>query len=289
MTSPIVLFGASGLLGSHIATTVIRSGRPLRAVSRSPEKLQGLRDLGAEVVRADMLEPSSLQAAVRGAAGVISTANSFMSAGRHRGSATDMAGNLNLIAACEQQDVQRFIFVSATAASPDSPVDFFRWKAEVELALQNGSLSYTVIRPTKFAEFWGRMIADNIRAGRPAIVFGKGNFSENYVSVIDVARVIDDALADSQTLRRVIRVRGPENLTALEVVRECELETGGKANVRKIPMAFLRSAGRLLRYVHPVASRMLLAATIDDGGGNGGTNALDRPGATTFRETLKNE
>ena len=52
--------GAAGFLGRHLAERLAKSGVPLRAAVRPEEDAGFLRALGAEVVRADLLDPETL-------------------------------------------------------------------------------------------------------------------------------------------------------------------------------------------------------------------------------------
>jgi nucleoside-diphosphate-sugar epimerase len=59
--------GATGFLGSHILGALLNRGEKARALVRDSKKAQVLRDRGVEVVEGDLLDPSSLAAAVSGA------------------------------------------------------------------------------------------------------------------------------------------------------------------------------------------------------------------------------
>jgi uncharacterized protein YbjT (DUF2867 family) len=64
-----VVFGASGNTGSVVANKLLEQGKPVRAVARDAGKLDALRAKGAEVVSADVLDPTSVANALRGAEG----------------------------------------------------------------------------------------------------------------------------------------------------------------------------------------------------------------------------
>jgi UDP-glucose 4-epimerase len=59
--------GAAGFLGRHLAQQLAERGVPLRAAVRPGEDARFLRDLGAEVRRADLLDPQSLPPLFEGA------------------------------------------------------------------------------------------------------------------------------------------------------------------------------------------------------------------------------
>jgi nucleoside-diphosphate-sugar epimerase len=59
--------GATGFVGSHVLGALLDRGESVRALVRDSKKAQVLRDRGVEVVEGDLLDPTSLGAAVSGA------------------------------------------------------------------------------------------------------------------------------------------------------------------------------------------------------------------------------
>src|SRR5688572_27876937 len=96
-----LIVGATGLLGGEICRLLAEQGRPVRALVRNtsdPEKAGRLKASGADVVRGDLKDRASLDAACRGARVVCSTASSTLS--RQAGDSIDSVdrqGQLNLI------------------------------------------------------------------------------------------------------------------------------------------------------------------------------------------------
>src|SRR5918995_7216314 len=77
----VVVCGATGRQGGAVARRLLDRGWPVRALTRRPDsdRAQALADGGAEVVRADMGERGSLEAAVEGAHGVYSVQKAMTS------------------------------------------------------------------------------------------------------------------------------------------------------------------------------------------------------------------
>jgi uncharacterized protein len=65
----VVLFGASGMIGSRILKELLHRGHTVTAVVRNPEKIAAY---GAFVVMGDVLDPRSVAAAAKGAEAAIS-------------------------------------------------------------------------------------------------------------------------------------------------------------------------------------------------------------------------
>ncbi|MGA8043951.1 MAG: NAD(P)-dependent oxidoreductase [Terracidiphilus sp.] len=65
----VVLYGASGMIGSRILTELLNRGHEVTAVVRNPEKV---RAAGATVIKGDVTDVSSVAATARGAQAAIS-------------------------------------------------------------------------------------------------------------------------------------------------------------------------------------------------------------------------
>ncbi|QGZ56629.1 NmrA family NAD(P)-binding protein [Paraburkholderia acidiphila] len=62
-----VIFGASGKAGRVTAAALRRAGKPVRAVVRHPRQGASLAELGCEIALADLTDPQSVAAAIKGA------------------------------------------------------------------------------------------------------------------------------------------------------------------------------------------------------------------------------
>jgi uncharacterized protein YbjT (DUF2867 family) len=65
MTKPILVTGATGLVGRLVVDELHRAGAPVRALTRRPESANLPADV--EVVSGDLTDPASLDAALQGA------------------------------------------------------------------------------------------------------------------------------------------------------------------------------------------------------------------------------
>jgi dihydroflavonol-4-reductase len=120
----VLVTGAAGFLGSHIARAVIAAGHSVRLLRR-PSADTGLLDgLSAEQVEGDILAPASLAAAVLGIDAVVHAAAHMRGSGRLEDRIrSHVDGTQNLLSAAAQAGVRRFVYVSSVAALgiPDEP------------------------------------------------------------------------------------------------------------------------------------------------------------------------
>jgi uncharacterized protein YbjT (DUF2867 family) len=243
----ILVAGATGVLGGLICRRLRDRGDAVRALVRrtsSPDKVAGLRELGVEIVEGDLRDRASLDAACRGVDTVVSTVSMIGTAKEGDSfEATDSAGTRALIDAAREAGVAHFVFVSFdTEAYPDAPI--VAAKRDVERALRESGMSYTILQSSVFMETWlgPRLGVD--AAARTAKIFGSGERGVNYVSVRDVAEYAVHAVGNAAARNRTIYVAGPETISQREAVRAFEEAFGTPFQVTRVPEEALEAQWR---------------------------------------------
>lgn len=261
----ILLVGATGTLGGHVARQLLDKGHRVRAMTRDPERASALRAAGADVVRGDLRDIESLRSATRGVRAVVSASHSILGARSSSSARVDDEGQRALIAAATDAGVGHFVYLSALGASPSHPVDFWRTKERIERHLEASTLCSTIIRPSAFMEMHAyELIGKAVMKGKRVVLFGPGNNPRNFVAAADVATLVVRALEDERLRGKgsTIEIGGPENLTSREVVATFERVAGTTAKVTHVPLPVLRAFSQLLTPVHQGVSRILKATSV---------------------------
>jgi len=238
-----LVVGATGVLGGEICRHLVERGRPVRAMVRDssdPDRVARLRGIGAEVVRGDLKDPRSLEAACRGVRTVVSTAASVHS--RQEGDSfdsVDRQGHLSLIDAAEAAGVGQFVHVAFPPVAVEFPLQTA--KRAVEERLRRGRLTYTVLQPTFFMEVWLSPALGFDLPGATARIYGSGRNRISWVSFLDVAKLAVATLDNPKAANAVLELGGPEALSPLEVVRLAERATGKTFEVQHVPEEGLRA------------------------------------------------
>ena len=259
----ILIVGATGNLGGHVARQLLAKGHLVRAMTRDPSRARALEALGAEVVRGDLRDPASLRAALRGTRAVVSASHSILGVGRSSSARVDDEGQRALIDSAKEAGVGHFVFTSVIGASAVHPVDFWRTKERVEQHLKQSGLRYTIIRPSAFMEIYAyELIGKAVMAGRRVVMFGQGNSPRNMIAAVDVATYVVRALEDEQWRGETLEVGGPRDVSGAQILALFETMAGAKAKVTRIPLPVLRVLASVAGSVHQGVGRILKAAIV---------------------------
>jgi nucleoside-diphosphate-sugar epimerase len=113
----ILVTGASGFLGSHIAEKLVRGGHTVRVLLRETSDRSHLRGIVVEEAAGDVRERASLPAAVDGVDTVVHAAGLVKARDESEFDAVNDQGTANLLAALQGGGTpRRFVYVSSLAA-----------------------------------------------------------------------------------------------------------------------------------------------------------------------------
>ena len=119
-------------------------------------------------------------------------------------------------------------------------MELFRAKYDAEQHLRASSVRWTIVRAAAFVELWAEIMTK-------APVFGRGENPINFVSVNDVAAVVERAVTDTGLRGQLIEVGGPQNITFNELAALLQQTGGRPAKVRHVPRWLLRSMAPFTR------------------------------------------
>lgn len=261
----ILIVGATGTLGGHVACQLLDQGHSVRAMTRDPVRASALAAAGAEVVAGDLRDMVSLRAATRGVRAVVSASHSMLGAGKNSSALVDDKGQHALIDAAREAGVTHFIFTSVLGAAASHPVDFWRTKARIERYLLGSGLPCTIIRPSAFMEMHAdELIGKGVMTGKRVVLFGSGDNPRNFVAAADVARLIVLALEDVRLHGTTIEIGGPENFSSKQVLATFEKVAGTKARVVHVPLVLLRLMSVVMQPFHSGVGRILRSTIVGE-------------------------
>jgi nucleoside-diphosphate-sugar epimerase len=175
----ILVTGASGLVGSHLVTALLRQGRQVKALYRSTIPVFALSEK-VQWIQGDILDVVSLEEAMENVEQVYHCAAivSFNPRNKQILHHTNIEGTANVVNACLNAGVRKLLFVSSVAAlgriREDKPIDeTMNWSEETSNS-EYGKTKY-------FAEMevW-RGIGEGLDAVivNPVIILGAGDWNK---------------------------------------------------------------------------------------------------------------
>ena len=258
MSDRVLVVGAAGALGGAIARKLLAKGVQVRVLSRRREKLEPLASLGAELVVADMRDEAAMYAACVGAAQVASTASNNLGKGAASPTRVDIPAYRALCNAALRAGVRRLLYVSFRGAGPNTGVDAFRIKWQIEHVVTASGVPYVLLRPSALLDTWAKEImADGIRKSGKTPIFGDGRTVSNYIAVEDVAEFAVQILARESVRNEAIEVGGPSNLSLNELATLVERALGASGKRRHVPVAALRLLPPIVRPFNEVVARLM--------------------------------
>jgi len=237
--------GAFGYSGKYIAQRLLEEGRQVVTLTNSPARANAFRGrIAAHPFNFD--RPEKLVESLKG---VRVLYNTYWVRFNHPTftHASAVQNTLTLFNAAREAGVERFVHVSITNPSIDSPLEYFRGKAELEEALIASGLSYAILRP---AVIFGKedILINNIawilRRFPVFGIFGDGNYRLQPIYVDDMA-----LLAVEQGRRRenvIINAIGAETFTYRELIRAIGEIIGKNRFLVRVPDSVGLIVGRLL-------------------------------------------
>ncbi|WP_040589363.1 NmrA family NAD(P)-binding protein [Allomesorhizobium alhagi] len=242
---PILVTGAAGdigAIGRHLTAMLLATGHEVRAlVRREDERAEALRVLGAEVVRGDLTDLTSMHRAIEGCARIYFG----MSV-----SAAYLEATVNVAAVARHHGVEAFVNMSQMTVSQmsvtettNSPQHKLHWLAEQALAWSG--LPVVTVRPTVFLEsFFLRLAAAGVR-DNDELALPLGDSRTSPVSSVDVARAVSVILDDPAShIGHIYNLTGFESADLNYYARVFSDVLGRPIRYRDVPLSVWTDALR---------------------------------------------
>lgn len=240
-----VVTGAFGFSGQEIANLLLARGDSVRTLTNHPTPDSPLAGR-VEVHPLDFGNLDQLTASLRGAAVVYNTYWVRFPYGELT-HAQAVVNTKKLIRAAEAAGVKRIVHVSITNPSPESPLSYFKGKAELEEAIRSSTLSHAILRPAVLfgsGDILINNIAFMLRHFPLFMIPGDGQYRVQPIYVKDLAELAVEA--GYRTDNYVLDAVGPETYSYLELVRMIKSATRSRALLVRAPALVVRVASSLL-------------------------------------------
>lgn len=264
----ILVTGATGHIGNVLVRKLISQGLNVKIMTLPGDNLHSLDDLNLDVVEGDVTDYNSIISALDGVTTVFHLAGiiSIMPGQDELLYNVNVKGTRNMVNACLEKDVKRFIYTSSVHALNEPPqgtvIDetcsfkpqysrggYDRTKAQASLEVMEGvkkGLNAVIVCPSGVigpydynVSQMGQLILNYLNRDMKVYIDGAYDF----VDVRDVAQGL--ILASEKGVNGETYIISGEKITVKELLNSLEENTGIKAPSIKIPHFIAKAAGRI--------------------------------------------
>jgi len=213
----IVVTGANGFVGKNLRNFLHKKKIKVLGVSR-----KNFRKHASEVkiTSTNLLEPK-LQTKLKNYDALIH----LIGIGRQSSKSTFEEINLNLtknvIKACKNAGIKKIIFISGLGVSRSNKSDYFVSKYKAEREIINSGLDYTIFRASYIigkTDYLTKALSIQMKKGTISIP-GSGKYRLQPIFVLDVAKIILEAILEKKFSKKIIDLVGPQKISFEDFVK----------------------------------------------------------------------
>ncbi|NDJ86290.1 MAG: NAD(P)H-binding protein [Chloroflexi bacterium] len=260
----IIVTGATGFIGSHLVTQLLRSGLPVRVLvppqvaARYQRRGQAWpwADAGeAEVAEGSVFHGESLFRAMQGVHTVFHLAGAQWWGNQRDLEHVELVGTRQVVTASRSARVGRLIFLSHLGAEPGSAYTLLRIKGQAEELVRAGGIAYTIFRSgIVFGndDHFANNLAMVMRVN-PIFFFlpGQGENLLHPIHIDDLIAALVNSLEATDLVDETVEIGGGEYVSLSEMSRTVMRVTGIRRITVSLPPYVLRGLNRLANLLFP--------------------------------------
>ena len=243
--------GATGFVGRHLVERLLQDSHEVTIVAnrRSGKNLFSDR---VKYARASVHNAHDLQAAFSDCQVVFHLVGIIAETRKKTFETTVKQGTQNVISACQQNNVETIIYLSAMGTSAEAESKYFRTKWAAEQFVKNSGLNWTIFRPSII---YGRsdgflaMMSKIIKLSPFVPIFGDGKYKLQPVYIGDLVEAMARSLAIKECRGETIEIGGALPLEYVEIINSIKKALKKKRMNLFIPMAVIKPVAVLLEKI----------------------------------------
>ncbi|HEY1489079.1 MAG TPA: NAD(P)H-binding protein [Micromonosporaceae bacterium] len=248
MAKTVLVTGASGFIGSHLAGALVQDGHVVRAMTRHPDSYAGAGD----PVPGDVFDPDSLKPALDGVDAAYYLVHSLDSDDFER---RDAEAARNFAAAAASAGIERIIYLGGLGAESGELSPHLRSRRTVERLLGAGEVPVTVLRAAVVIGHgsisWEitRQLVDHL----PALLTPHWVVTRTQpIALPDVIRYLTGVLEPAEARGRVYEIGGPDVLRYIDMLQRAASIRGKAMPNLTVPLLTPRLSSAWLALVTDV-------------------------------------
>jgi len=252
MALTVLVTGATGFVGSHLARRLVEHGQDVRAMTRRPDDYEG----PGEPVKGDVFEPKTLKGALKGVDAAYYLVHSLDDKDFER---KDAEAARAFGEAAAKAGVRQIIYLGGLGEEGSALSAHLRSRRQVESLLGEAGVPVTVLRAAIVVGHGGisweitRQLVKNL----PAMVAPQWVGTKTQpIALRDVVRYLVGVLDNEEAMGRVFEVGGPEVLTYRDMLRRAsQIQNGRDVPIIVVPVLTPDLSSRWLSLVTDVDAR----------------------------------
>ena len=282
ISTKIAVTGASGFVGKNLRNFLHKNKINVLGVSR-----KNFRKHTSEVkiTSTNLLEPK-LQTKLKNYDVLVH----LIGIGRESPKSTFEEINLNLtknvIKACKNAGIKKIIFISGLGVSKNNQSDYFISKYSAEREIINSGLDYTIFRASYImgkTDYLTKALSMQMKKGT-IFIPGSGKYRLQPIFVLDVAKIILEAILEKKFSKKIIDLVGPQKISFEDFVKLFAKNTRVKIKKINLDNAY-DEAKRNTKAVYGLESLNILVGDYTSDGKQ--LQKLSNVKLTTVREFLQ--
>ena len=237
----VLVVGGDGFVGRSLCAGLVERGHDVTALSRTPD--EDALPAAVDAVAGDVTDYDAVEGAFEGRDAVVNlVALSPLfepSGGNEMHERVHLDGTRHCVRAAEENDVERFVQMSALGADPEGPTHYVRSKGRAEDVVRTSDLDWVIVRPSVIFGDGGEFVSFTRKLTTPYVTAlpggGKTRFQPLHVD--DVAPMLAEAVEDGAHVGQTYEIGGPAVLTLADVAKRAERARGRSLTVVPVPMA----------------------------------------------------
>jgi NADH dehydrogenase len=240
----VYVTGGTGFVGSHLAHKLIWAGHDVTLGGLSTEGVIDLPE-DAEVEEIDVTNPETLDFSGHDAViHLVGLSPLFKPEVPYHN--IHVEGTENVMEACEEADINRYIHMSALGADAEGDTEYLRTKGEAQTLVENSDLDWTVFRPSVIFGEGGQFIDFTESLLTPFVTALPGanpKFQPLYVE--DIGDLFVETVEDEKHIHQTYDLGGPEVRSMKDIAKLIERSKGRSLTVLPVPMPFVEIGMRV--------------------------------------------
>jgi len=250
----VFVTGATGFVGQEIVRQLHQTGYSVRMLARNKRAEETRERTGAEIHVGNILDADSLRGALKEIDAVIHLVGIISEVRESTFENVHVRGTHNIVAAARQQEVKRFIHMSALGTRPNAVSRYHGTKWEAEEIVRGSRLDYTRFRPSLIfgpRDMFVNLFAKIIRFSPIVPIVGRRDAKFQPVAIETVAGAFVKSLTETRAIAETFDLAGPEVFTMSEIIDQILAVMKRKRMKVHVPAAVARIQAGFMEFLFP--------------------------------------